>query len=167
MKLFSKFFKSKNKDFNNIVNIISPISGNIIDIENVPDAVFSQKIVGDGIAINPTGCQIVAPINGTIGKIFKTMHAFSIISDEKIEIFVHFGIDTINLQGKGFTQIAQESQKVKIGDVIITLDLPFLKSHAKSIVTPIVIGNMEKIKSLKKYSGDTISGKTVIMSAVL
>ena len=167
MKLFSKFFTSKNKKIDQTVNIISPISGNIIDIENVPDPVFSEKIVGDGIAIDPTGYNIVAPVNGKIGKIFNTIHAFSIISDENIEIFVHFGIDTINLKGKGFKQIAKESQTVNVGDIIITLDLPFLKSHAKSIITPIVISNMEKIKSLKKYSGNTISGKTVIMSVTL
>ncbi|CAL4042155.1 PTS glucose transporter subunit IIA [Buchnera aphidicola] len=167
MGLFSNFFEKKKDNINQIIDIISPISGKIIDIENVPDAVFSQKIVGDGIAIKPIGNEIVSPINGTIGKIFKTMHAFSIQSNEGIELFVHFGIDTINLRGKGFTKVIQESKNVNIGDKIILLDLPFLKLNSKSIITPVVISNMEKIKSIKKYSGETIAGKTIIMRITL
>ncbi|HXK00473.1 MAG TPA: PTS glucose transporter subunit IIA, partial [Buchnera sp. (in: enterobacteria)] len=143
------------------------ISGNIINIQDVPDEVFSQKIVGDGIAIVPIGNEILAPVNGTIGTIFKTMHAFSIKSNDGIELFVHFGIDTINLKGKGFKKIILKSKNVKIGDKIISLDLPFLTLHSKSIITPIVISNMEKIKSIKKYSGDTIAGKTIIMSITI
>lgn len=167
MGLFSNFFEKKKDDFNQVINIKSPISGKIIDIKNVPDAVFSQKIVGDGIAIEPTGNEIVAPINGTIGTIFKTMHAFSIQSKEGIELFVHFGIDTVNLQGQGFKKFIQESDIVKVGDKIIFLDLPFLKLNSKSIITPVVISNMEKIKSIKKYSGNTIAGKTTIMSITI
>lgn len=167
MGLFSNFFEKKKDNSNQVIDIISPISGKIIDIKNVPDEVFSQKIVGDGIAIEPIGKEILAPVNGTIGKIFKTMHAFSIQSNDGIELFVHFGIDTINLKGKGFKKMIQESKNVKIGEKIILLDLPFLKLHSKSIITPIVISNMEKIKSIKKYSGNTIAGKTIIMSITI
>ncbi len=66
---------------------------------NVPDVVFAEKIVGDGIAIKPTGNKMVAPVDGTIGKIFETNHAFSIESDSGVELFVHFGIDTVELKG--------------------------------------------------------------------
>ncbi|WP_343192212.1 PTS glucose transporter subunit IIA [Buchnera aphidicola (Formosaphis micheliae)] len=163
MGLFSNFFKKKN-DESKIINIVSPISGKIIKIEKVPDKVFSKKIVGDGVAIEPTGHEILSPINGTIETIFKTLHAFSILSCDGIELLVHFGIDTINLKGKGFIQIAKESQTVKMGDKIILLDLPFLKKHSKSIITPIVISNVEKIKSIKKiFCSNAIAGQTSIM----
>lgn len=166
MNLFSNFFKKKQKTSLDEINIFAPISGTIVNIESVPDEVFSKKIIGDGVAINPTGKRIVSPVQGTIGKIFKTMHAFSIISESKIEIFVHFGIDTILLHGKGFKQIAQENQKVNVGDIILEYDLDFLKKHAKSVLTPIIIANIDQIKKIKKHSGVVYSGKTPIMSII-
>jgi len=80
----------------NTIDIIAPLSGEIVAIEDVPDVVFAEKIVGDGIAIRPTGNKMVAPCDGEIGKIFETNHAFSLESDSGIELFVHFGIDTVS-----------------------------------------------------------------------
>ncbi len=88
---------------------------------------FAEKIVGDGIAIKPAGNKMVAPVDGTIGKIFETNHAFSIESDSGIELFVHFGIDTVELKGEGFKRIAEEGQRVKKGDVVIEFNLPLLE----------------------------------------
>ncbi|MCP5984773.1 glucose PTS transporter subunit IIA, partial [Klebsiella pneumoniae] len=79
------------------------------------------------------------PVDGTIGKIFETNHAFSIESDNGIELFVHFGIDTVELKGEGFQRIAEEGQKVKKGDVVIEFDLALLEEKAKSTLTPVVI----------------------------
>ncbi|CAL4042003.1 PTS system glucose-specific EIIA component [Buchnera aphidicola (Takecallis arundicolens)] len=163
MNLFSKLFNKTSNLLSKKIKIFAPISGTIVSLKSVPDEVFSKKIIGDGIAINPSGKKIVAPIEGTIGKIFKTMHAFSIISNEQIEIFVHFGIDTILLNGKGFKQIAQENQHVNIGETIIEYDLKFLHNHAKSVLTPIVISNIDQIKTITKYSGVVTAGKTPIM----
>ena len=137
----------------NTIDIIAPLSGEIVAIEDVPDVVFAEKIVGDGIAIRPTGNKMVAPCDGEIGKIFETNHAFSLLSTSGIELFVHFGIDTVELKGEGFTRIAQEGQKVKMGDTIIEFDLEVLKKKAKSILTPVVISNMDEIKELQKMSG--------------
>ncbi|WMY96668.1 MAG: PTS glucose transporter subunit IIA [Arsenophonus sp.] len=166
MSIFNKvkLFTSENK--NNMINIIAPISGQIIHIEDVPDVVFSEKIVGDGIAVNPSGDKIVAPINGTISKIFETNHAFSMKSKSGIELFVHFGIDTINLKGEGFSRIAKEGKKVKIGDLILKIDLLLLQKKAKSVLTPIIISNMDEIKELKKSSGPIIAGETIIMKII-
>ena len=137
----------------NTIDIIAPLSGEIVAIEDVPDVVFAEKIVGDGIAIRPTGNKMVAPCDGEIGKIFETNHAFSLQSTSGIELFVHFGIDTVELKGEGFTRIAQEGQNVKMGDTIIEFDLEVLKKKAKSILTPVVISNMDEIKELQKMSG--------------
>ncbi|CAL4318437.1 PTS system glucose-specific EIIA component [Buchnera aphidicola (Eriosoma grossulariae)] len=164
MGIFSNLFgKKKNNTFKQL-EIISPISGYIVDLETVPDPVFSEKIAGDGIAIKPSGDQILAPINGTIGKIFKTKHAFSIESENSdLEMFVHFGIDTIKLKGEGFTQIAEEGQKVKKGDLILKYNLSFLEKNAKSTITPVIISNMDEIIELKKVKGKVIAGITIIM----
>lgn len=165
MSLFSKLkqlVSNDNKSANDI-EIIAPLDGEIIKIEDVPDVVFAEKIVGDGIAIKPSGNKIVAPIAGTIGKIFETNHAFSIESDNGIELFVHFGIDTVELKGEGFTRIAAEGQHVNVGDIVIEFDLPLLQDKAKSVLTPVVISNMEDVKELVKLSGKVIAGETPVM----
>ncbi|MEF1296966.1 PTS glucose transporter subunit IIA, partial [Vibrio parahaemolyticus] len=115
MGLFDKLKKLVSDDSADAgaIEIIAPLSGEIVNIEDVPDVVFAEKIVGDGIAIKPAGNKMVAPVNGTIGKIFETNHAFSIESDDGVELFVHFGIDTVELKGEGFTRIAEEGQTVK------------------------------------------------------
>lgn len=164
MSFFSDFFCSKKPNFSKKIEIFAPLSGDIINIENVPDPVFSKKIVGDGVAINPSGNKILAPVNGVIGNIVESMHAFSIISEEKVELFVHFGIDTVKLKGEGFKKIAENNQKVKIGDEIIMIDLDFLIKKSKSILTPVVISNIENFKKIKKLSGNVIAGKTPIMT---
>ena len=129
----------------------------------MPDVVFAEKIVGDGIAIKPAGNKMVAPCDGTIGKIFETNHAFSLESDSGIELFVHFGIDTVELKGEGFKRIAQEGQQVKRGDTIIEFDLAVLEAKAKSTLTPVVISNMDEIKELVKMTGAVTVGETPVI----
>ena len=163
MGLFDKIKQFVSDDNKNNIEIIAPLSGEIVKIEDVPDVVFAEKIVGDGVAIKPSGNKIVAPLNGKIGKIFETNHAFAIESDEGIELFVHFGIDTVELKGEGFTRVAEEGQQVKIGDTIIEIDLPLLESRAKSVLTPVVISNMETVVELTKLTGSVEAGKTPIM----
>ncbi|NUE96813.1 PTS glucose transporter subunit IIA [Gilliamella sp. ESL0232] len=163
MGLFDKIKQFVSDDNKNSIEIIAPLSGEIVKIEDVPDVVFAEKIVGDGVAIKPSGNKIVAPLSGKIGKIFETNHAFAIESDEGIELFVHFGIDTVELKGEGFKRVAEEGKQVKVGDTIIEIDLPLLESKAKSVLTPVVISNMETIIELNKLSGAVEAGKTPIM----
>ncbi|MGL5007224.1 MAG: PTS glucose transporter subunit IIA [Plesiomonas sp.] len=165
MGLFDKLKKLVSDDSHDTgyIEIFAPLSGEIVNIEDVPDVVFAEKIVGDGIAIKPTGNLIVAPVDGTIGKIFETNHAFSIESDTGIELFVHFGIDTVELKGEGFTRIAEEGQRVKMGDPVIEFDLAVLESKAKSTLTPVVISNMDEIKEMVKLSGSITVGETPVL----
>lgn len=163
MGLFDKLFGSKQKESQEI-KIYAPLNGEIVNIEDVPDVVFSEKIVGDGVAIRPTGDTIVSPVNGTIGKIFETNHAFSIESEDGVELFVHFGIDTVELKGEGFSRIAQEGQTVKVGEPIIKFDLALLEGKAKSVLTPIVISNMDEINNLAKQNGQVIAGESVVLT---
>ncbi|GAA0511738.1 PTS glucose transporter subunit IIA [Tatumella terrea] len=163
MGLFSKLFGEKSESTSGTIDIVAPLSGEIVNIEDVPDVVFAEKIVGDGVAIRPNGSTIVAPVDGTIGKIFETNHAFSIESDNGIELFVHFGIDTVELKGEGFTRIASEGQKVKKGDIVLEFDLPFLEEKAKSTLTPVVISNMDEIRELVKLTGQVVAGETPVI----
>lgn len=163
MGFFDKLFGSKDSKAVEVA-IYAPLSGEIVNIEDVPDVVFSEKIVGDGVAIRPTGNKIVAPVDGVIGKIFETNHAFSMESKEGVELFVHFGIDTVELKGEGFTRVAQEGQSVKRGDTVIEFDLELLESKAKSVLTPVVISNMDEITSLDKKVGEVVAGESVVLT---
>ncbi|SPY33458.1 PTS glucose transporter subunit IIA [Pasteurella canis] len=162
MGLFDKLFGSKDKKAVE-VEIFAPLSGEIVNIEDVPDVVFSEKIVGDGIAIRPTGNKMVAPVDGVIGKIFETNHAFSMESKDGVELFVHFGIDTVELKGEGFKRIVQEGQTVKRGDIVIEFDLEMLEAKAKSVLTPVVISNMDEISNIEKKTGEVVAGESVVL----
>ncbi|MFJ6510437.1 PTS glucose transporter subunit IIA [Streptomyces sp. NPDC091406] len=145
--------------------IYAPLSGEIVGIEDVPDVVFAEKIVGDGIAINPSAGTVVAPADGTIGKIFETNHAFTIETEGGLEVFVHVGIDTVELKGEGFRRVAEEGQRVSRGDIIIEFDLAVLEEKAKSMLTPVVISNMDQVGELTKLSGPVTAGRTAILRA--
>lgn len=160
MGLFD-FFKSKSKT----VEIIAPIEGFVLSIEETPDEAFAQKIVGDGVAIDPTGSLIVAPCKGEIGKIFRTNHAFSLLTEEGAELFIHFGMNTLDLEGQGFERIAKEGQKVEVGDPIIKVDLDFIKSKAPSVITPVVISNMDEWEITEYGKGAVKAGDNVILKA--
>ncbi len=147
--------------------IYAPVDGEIVAIEKVPDVVFAEKIVGDGIAIAPKGDTIVAPIAGTIGKIFETNHAFSIESPQGLELFVQFGVGTVELRGKGFSRLAQEGQVVEVGDPILSFDLDFLKDQVDSLLTTVVLANMVDVKYLDKAQGSINAGKDVIFTVQL
>lgn len=142
---------------------LAPLSGEIVSIEDVPDATFAERIIGDGVAIKPSGNLLVAPADGTIGKIFETNHAFSLETDSGVELFVHFGIDTVELKTEGFRRIAEEGRRVRAGDTVIELDLPLLEEKAKSTLTPVAISNMDEITELVKESGNATAGSTVIL----
>jgi len=130
--------------------IKSPVDGQVVALESVDDEVFSQKMAGDGVAIVPMSDIFAAPIDGVISKIFSTNHAYSIKSPKDLEVMVHIGLDTVALNGKGFERLMQEGDTVKTGDGVIRVDLPYIKAHAKDIVTPVVISDESKVKSIDK-----------------
>jgi PTS system glucose-specific IIA component len=169
MSLFDKLQASLEESSTNAdtpadtTEIIAPLSGEIIHIEDVPDPIFAEKIVGDGIAIKPSGNKMVAPVNGEIFYISDQNHAFSIITHDNVQLFVNFGIETEVLEGQGFKRIAQVGQTVKVGDTIIEFDLTLLEEKAKSTLTPVVISNMDEIKELNKLSGSVRAGETPIL----
>jgi PTS system glucose-specific IIA component len=145
------------------LEIIAPLSGEIVNLEDVPDEVFAAKFCGDGIAIKPTGDKMVAPFSGTITKIYETNHAFMIESDTGIGLLVHFGVDTDLLKGEGFMRVAHEGSHVKAGDTIIEFNLAWLEENAKSTLSPVVISNMDDIKELTKLLGSVVAGSTPIL----
>lgn len=126
--------------------IISPADGDVIALSDVPDEVFSQKMAGDGIALIPRSNTFIAPVAGTITKIFATNHAFSIQTKLGTEVMVHIGLDTVELQGEGFKRLAQEGESVTAGKPIVSADLEFIESKGKEIVTPVVLNHSKSLE---------------------
>jgi PTS system D-glucosamine-specific IIA component/PTS system glucose-specific IIA component len=159
--MFNFFKKNSNKE----VKLIAPITGNTIDLSTVPDPVFSEKLAGDGIAIDPTGDVIVAPADGELSLVFKTMHAFAMTLSNGAEILVHIGIDTVSLNGEGFEQLAQAGTTVKAGTPIIKINKDFILSKGFSLITPVLVTNMDNVKELKANVGiNATAGKDEIVT---
>ena len=150
-----------------LATLVAPVSGEIVMLEQVPDAAFSSKAVGDGVAINPTGELVVAPLAGTIVKIFATHHAFCLESEEGIEIIVHMGIDTVALEGKGFERLVEEGAEVVQGQPILKMDLAYLSAHAPSMISPIVVSNSDDYAQLTlKAEKQVIAGQTPLLAII-
>jgi glucose-specific phosphotransferase system IIA component len=128
--------------------IKSPARGKRIDLKDVPDALFANKMIGDGFAVYPESKEICSPVDGKIVHIFDTNHAVGLKTDDGLEVLVHIGIDTVKLKGKGFKRIASIGQKVKAGDILIECDLEYIKENAKSLITPVVITNMDQVQKI-------------------
>ena len=100
---------------------------------------------------------------GRLEKIFETNHAFSIVTSAGIEIFVHFGMDTVKLEGQGFERLVNEGDIVEAGTPLIKYDYEFLKANASSIITPVIISNYEDYSDLGKKDGNAVAGETVVL----
>jgi sugar PTS system EIIA component len=145
----------------NEIVLLSPMTGEVVALEEVPDAAFATKAVGDGVAILPTGKTVVAPCDGQLVKIFNTNHAFALVNDSGLELIVHVGIETVKLGGQGFTRLAEQGSFVKAGQPVLELDLEFLGANAKSVISPVVLTNADDFAPLAALaSGSVIAGQT-------
>lgn len=138
------------KKVDNLLLINTPIKGRVMDITEVSDDVFSQKMVGDGVAIDPSEGLVIAPIDGEVIQIMDTKHAIALKSANGVELLIHIGIDTVEMKGEGFEIHCNPGDRVKTGDLLVTFNLELVKEKAKSTLTPIVITNMEELSGLEK-----------------
>ncbi|HAT1619502.1 TPA: PTS transporter subunit EIIC [Raoultella planticola] len=144
-----------------IAALVSPITGDIVALEQVPDEAFASKAVGDGVAVKPTDKTVVAPAAGTVVKIFNTNHAFCLETENGAEIVVHMGIDTVALNGQGFKRLVEEGAQVQAGQPILEMDLDFLNANARSMISPVVCSNSDDYSALVILAtGKVVAGQT-------
>ena len=117
--------------------IASPIVGEAVALTSIQDAVFSTETLGKGIAIEPSVGEVHAPCDGAISTFFDTGHAFGLVADTGVEFLIHVGMDTIKLNGKGFTPMVKEGDRVKKGQLLLKFDIGFIKSQGLPVSTPI------------------------------
>lgn len=157
-KIVETGYDKNQKIISGLHHVLSPIDGKIIQIEKVPDQTFAEKLLGDGFAVIPSGNSIYAPADGEITVLFPTKHAFAITTKEGLELLVHIGIDTVALNGEGFTAYVSQGDKVQKGDKILTLDSEFIKSKGKSLITPVIITNMDIVDYINIKYGNIDHG---------
>ncbi|URW96031.1 N-acetylglucosamine-specific PTS transporter subunit IIBC [Pantoea agglomerans] len=144
-----------------IATLLAPVSGEVVALDDVPDEAFASKAVGDGLAIKPSDKWVAAPIAGTLVKIFNTNHAFCLETENGVEIVVHMGLDTVALEGKGFTRLVEEGASVVAGQRVLEMDLEFLNANARSMVSPVVVSNSDDFAGLTLLAqGQVIAGET-------
>ncbi|OKO96766.1 PTS system, glucose-specific IIA component [Geobacillus proteiniphilus] len=160
--MFKKWFgKQQPKE----ETITAPLDGTIMRLEDVPDPVFAQKMMGDGLAIDPADGDVVAPVDGEIVQLFPTKHAIGLRSEAGVELLIHVGIDTVSMNGEGFAYV-KAGDRVKRGDRLLSIDLPLVREKAKSAVTPIIITNGDALENLKKKAeGAAAKGDTALISS--
>lgn len=145
-------------------DIVSPVNGELLDITEVPDAVFSQKMTGDGFAFLSRDGKIASPVYGKVFNVFPSKHAIGIMSDGGKEVLVHIGVNTVKLKGQGFTVLVAEGDLVAAGQPIMEVDLEYVKANAPSVISPVIFSNLPEGSSvtLKKPGSVSIGDKDII-----
>ena len=149
------------------LKILSPLSGQTWPLERVPDPVFAQKLVGDGVSIDPTDAVLLAGCDGEVVSLPATGHAVTLRTREGIEVLMHVGIDTVTMKGEGFHPRVKPGDSVHAGDPLIAFDLDFLATHTKSLLTQIVIANSDRVVSCERAGGCVSAGKDTLLTVTL
>ena len=144
-------------------SIFAPMSGTVVPLEQVPDEVFSKKLLGDGVAILPKEGKIYAPVDGEVATVAETLHAYGFLSKEGMEILIHVGLETVHLKGEGFISHVKAGDPVVKGDLIAEVDLDFLKSRDISAITPVVICNGAEDLDLQTADGEVTAGQDTLI----
>lgn len=147
--------------------LMSPMNGSSMPITSVADAVFSQKILGDGVAIVPTDGNVYAPCAGVIMQVSDTKHAIGIQGDESVnqaEVLLHIGMDTVELKGEGFSCHVKEGDVVKVGQLLLEVDLNLLSEKGYDLASPCVITNLSQDQTITCLEGPVQAGETPVIS---
>ena len=142
--------------------IYAPLKGRTVPLDEVPDQVFSDKLMGDGLAIYPDNGEVVAPFDGTVELVFPTKHAIGLKSESGVEVLIHFGLETVGLQGEGFTVHVDSGDTIVKGQLLMTVDLDYIKTHAKSDITPIIVTNSGEHEIKTTHDGAVDTGEVLI-----
>ena len=158
MSFLKKLFKGNNEEVQK-EKIVPLTNGELVNISQVPDEVFSSKMMGDGFAMKTTDGIILSPVEGTIVTVFPTKHAVAINSIDGREVLIHLGVDTVNLKGEGFETFVEENQKVKVGDKLVKMDVDFIEKNAKSSMPIVVFTNLAEGENVKLVEGNAKAGE--------
>ncbi len=144
--------------------LLAVSDGTALPLSSVPDEAFSSGMLGDGFAIDPMAGNIYSPVSGHIDSVTDTRHAYTIHSDDGLDILVHVGIDTVKLGGEGFISLVEPGDAVRAGDIIARVDLEHIKNRGLSAITPVLVANHDTLKSYDFKLGQVRGGKSAVMT---
>ncbi|TDV40861.1 phosphocarrier protein HPr /phosphoenolpyruvate--protein phosphotransferase /PTS system IIA component (Glc family) [Pseudomonas helmanticensis] len=144
------------------LQLLAPLSGVLMALEQVPDPVFSGRVIGDGLCIDPTSSTLCAPLAGVISNVQASGHAVSITDDHGVQVLMHIGLDTVNLGGQGFTRLVEEGQRVVAGQALIEFDADYIALHARSLLTLMLVVSGEPFTWLIAPSGQVETGQPLL-----
>lgn len=147
--------------------IAAPLSGQVVALKDVPDQVFASEAMGKGIAILPNKGEVVSPVNGVVTTIFPTGHAVGITSDSGAEILIHVGMDTVQLDGKGFRAHVQNNDRVQAGQKLIDFDIPTIEAAGLPIITPVIITNTNNYTDVISTQEAEVTAGDYLIDAII
>lgn len=158
--MFKKLFGKKSVE----EQLVSPLNGKVVSLDEVDDPVFNQRMMGDGVAVEPTDGRVVSPVSGEVVQLFPTNHAVGIKTKSGVEVLVHIGLETVSMEGEGFEGHVKTGDNVEAGDHLITFDPDLVNEKAKSTITPVVITNYDDIVETFEplYNDSVKAGETQI-----
>lgn len=138
------------------ITVGSPLSGKVVPLETVSDRAFAEKMMGEGVALVPSGGELFSPVNGAVETIAETAHAVGLRSDEGVELLIHLGLETVNLKGQHFTSCVAEGDRIKTGDVLIRFDLAAIQDAGYDTITPVTVVNSGDYASVLPADSDQV-----------
>lgn len=145
------------------LTLLAPVTGKVIPLENSEDRAFAEKLVGEGVAIIPVDGDFRCPADGRIVGVAEALHAYSIETEDGVDLLVHIGIDTVGLSGRGYTPLVKAGDTVKAGDPLCRVDIELLSSLGYSACTPVVICDADRLSSFSPFYGDAIGGADTVI----
>ncbi|WP_271003653.1 PTS sugar transporter subunit IIA [Listeria seeligeri] len=159
--MFQKFKKKKK----NVLSLLAPINGTCISLSEIPDEVFSSKMMGDGVAIKPTSNKLFAPTDGKVTFIAETKHAIGFVTTDGQELLIHVGLDTVSLNGEGFSLSVEVNQEVRAGEQLLSFNQTFIEDNQLNLITPIILLENKNLNLEQLTIGtDVIAGETIIIN---
>ena len=149
---------------NVLATVLAPLTGKAVSLSEVPDPVFAEKVIGDGIAIIPEDGKIVSPVDGEVSSIAETGHAYGFTADNGLEVLVHVGLETVSLKGECFKVYAKAGDKVKAGDLVAEVDLNLLKEKGLNSISPVLICSDLEEKEILYTEGNVKAGESVVLT---
>eukprot|EP01030_Chromulinospumella_sphaerica_P019402 gene19402-19293_t len=144
------------------LELLAPLAGVLLPLDQVPDPVFSSRLIGDGVCIDPTSQTLCAPLAGVISNVQDSGHAVSVTDDHGVQVLMHIGLDTVNLAGKGFTRLVEEGQRVEAGQPLIEFDADFIALNARSLLTLMLVVSGEPFVLLATDTGLVAAGQPLL-----
>lgn len=156
-------FKDEEKEQLQERDILAPVEGEVIPLSEVEDEAFSNELLGKGVCIIPSSNQIVAPVSGAVTNLFPTLHAIGITSNDGVEVLIHVGMDTVNLNGQYFKAYVKQGDKVNVGDVLMEFDRDVMLEKGINLQTPVVVTNTKDLGAVEPYEVKTVHLNDVLI----